>query len=179
MNRTLTLSAITCAALLALTGCASSTKASTDAAPSGASTTTATAAAPAALNASQVMTKLAQLVPTAHESLVLTDATDPNNLMGRPNEYTSDVRFTDTRVPASDTAGMGLSTGDVQFGGSIEVFPTAADATARANYIQAVTKALPSASEYDFTAGTLLIRVSHFLTPSQAADYQKAASEIG
>lgn len=131
------------------------------------------------LDASQDMAILARDVRTAHEDLVLTDATDPNHLMGRPNEYTSDVRFTDSRVSASDTADQGLSKGDVQFGGSIEVFPTAADAAARAKYIQAVTVALPSAAEYDFVSGNVLIRVSHYLTPAQAAEYQQAVKSLG
>jgi hypothetical protein len=184
MNRTLRLTATAATVLLALTACSSSTKTSTDAAPSTAATnsssTAAATAAPAGnLDASQDMAILARDVRTAHEDLVLTDTTDPNHLMGRPNEYTSDVRFTDSRVLASDTANQGLKTGDVQFGGSIEVFPTAADAATRAKYIQTVTQALPAAAEYDFVSGNVLIRVSHYLTPAQAADYQHAVKSIG
>jgi len=184
MNHTLSLTATAAAALLALTACASSTKTtSSDAATSsiaGSGSPAAATAVPAGnLDASQDMAILARDVRTAHEDLVLTDTSDPNHLMGRPNEYTSDVRFTDSRVPASDTSDMDLSKGDVQFGGSIEVFPTAAEAAARAKYIQAVTQALPSAAEYDFVSGNVLIRVSHFLTPAQAADYQNAVKSLG
>jgi len=59
------------------------------------------------------------------------------------------------------------------------VFATATDATARAAYIQTVTNTLPAAAEYDFVHGTVLIRVSHYLTPAQAADYDKAGSQLG
>jgi hypothetical protein len=185
MNRTLSLTLTTAAACLALSSCSSSaTTAGSDTASSSPSASSPTvAAAPteaaATLTASQAMAAVAKAVPQAHETLVLTDTTDPNNLMGRPNEYTSDVRFSDSRVPASDTSPMGLSKGDVQFGGSIEVFPTAADAAARAKYIQSVTVALPEAAEYDFVSGPYLIRVSHFLTPAQAAVYQAAVDALG
>lgn len=177
MNRTLTLSVISCAALLALVGCSSGT-ASSDSAPSGATTTVTTAtAAPAALNATQIMAKLAALVPQAKQTVVVTAANDGNHLLGRPNEYTSKVDFSDSGVPASDA--QGDTAGDVDFGGSIEVFPNATLAATRIKYIQAVTASIPALSEYDYQAGTAVIRVSHYLTPAQAADYQKAASKIG
>lgn len=34
-------------------------------------------------------------------------------------------------------------------------------------------------AEYDFVSGTVLIRVSHYLTPTQAADYKAAAAALG
>ncbi len=177
MNRTLSLTA-TAAALLALAACSSSAKtASSDSAPSGASTTaTTTAATPASLNATQVMAKLTTLVPQAKQGLIVTAANDSNQLLGRPNEYTSEVYFTDSRVPASDT--QFDKPGDVDLGGAIEVFPNAALAAGRVKYIQALG-AVPMFAEYDYQAGDAVIRVSHYLTPAQAADYQKAAKTLG
>jgi hypothetical protein len=178
MPKTITLSLLATTVLL-LAGCASATSPGSDSATTSSTVGTAASAAPAAaaaLDANQIMAQLSTLVPEAHEILVLTAATDPNRLLGRPNEYTSDVRFADSRVPASDSAGDKL--GDVDFGGSIEVFPTAADARARARYIQAVTAALPMASEYDYVQGDVLIRVSHYLMPADAAQYEAALKRI-
>ena len=33
--------------------------------------------------------------------------------------------------------------------------------------------------EYDFVHGNVLVRVSHYLTPEQAAGYDKAAATFG
>jgi hypothetical protein len=181
MNRTLNLTATAAIACLALTACASSTKpTSGDAATVQASASTATSTAPKhamMATASQVMATLAQLVPQAKQTIVVTAANDSNHLLGRPNEYTSKVDFSDSRVPASDA--QGDNPGDVDFGGSIEVFPSSALAAARIKYIQTVTASIPALSEYDYQAGDAVIRVSHYLTPAQAADYQKAAKTLG
>lgn len=179
MRRTLTLTS--CAALLALTGCASSTTstpASSDTAPGP---TTPTSAAPAKattpLTATTAMTQLAAKVTTAKLTNTVTENNDGNNLIGRPHEYTSKVQFKDTRVNPADTTG--LDKGDIQFGGSIEVFATPEDAAARAKYIQAVTASLPAAAEYDYVQGDILVRVSHLLKPSQAKDYEAATRQLG
>ena len=34
-------------------------------------------------------------------------------------------------------------------------------------------------AEYDSVSGTVLVRVSHYLTPTQAADYKTAAAAMG
>jgi hypothetical protein len=33
-------------------------------------------------------------------------------------------------------------------------------------------------AEYDYVNGNVLVRVSHFLAPSQAADYEKATAGL-
>lgn len=182
MRPTLTLAAT--AACLVLAGCAGTKGTSNDAGAGTAAPTIrvssqagAVASATSAVTASTAMAKVVSMVHTARQTLTLTAATDPNHLLGRPGQYTSDVRFTDSRVHASDT--QGLTKGDVQYGGAVEVFSTASDAITRSNYIQAVTKALPSATEYDFVHGDVLIRVSHYLTPAQAAEYQDAVDSLG
>lgn len=175
MNRTLTLTGITAATLLALTACSSSgSTPSSDQASTTVNVTAssqATAGAPMMLTATQVMAKLTAAVPTAKQTIVYTAASDPNSLLGRPGEYIGAVRFTDSRVPASDT--QFLKAGDVDFGGGIETFNTVADAQTRAAYVEKVTAAMGAiVAEYDFQHGHVLIRVSHFLTPDQAAAYK-------
>lgn len=104
--------------------------------------------------------------------IVYTAATDPNHLLGRPTGYTSKCAWVDSRVPATDATAS--STGDIGNGGSVEVFPSAARAKARAKYIFTIDSAAPIlGSEYDYLAGKVLVRVSQYLIPAQAATYAK------
>lgn len=115
-------------------------------------------------------------VPTSKLSMTVTEANDGNHLIGRPHEYTSAIKFADSRVKASDV--VGADKGDVDWGGGIEAFPSHGDAQARADYIQAIVKNLPMFSEYDYVDGVFLVRVSHYLTPTQAAEYKAAARKL-
>lgn len=133
------------------------------------------AAAASKLTASTAFTKLG--IPTAKLSGTVTAANDPDHLLGRPNQYTSKVTFSDSRIKAADVEGT--SKGDVTRGGEIEVFADPAAAAARAKYIQAVTKSMPALAEYDYVHGTVLVRVSMLLTPAQAGEYKKAADSLG
>lgn len=126
------------------------------------------------LTASTIFAKLS--VKSATLSGTVTAADDPNHLLGRPNQYTSKVTFTDLRIKAADVSGT--EKGAVERGGAIEVFADPADAKARAKYIQAVTKSMPALSEYDYVHGTALVRVSHYLTPDQATVYKEAFDKL-
>lgn len=173
MNRTLTTAATTAILLAALTACSSgSSTSNTDSGNKGSSAGGA-AAASKPLTASTAFTKLASAVTPAKLSGTVTADNDPNHLLGRPNQYTSKVTFTDSRINASDVSGS--AQGDVNRGGAIEVFGNATDATAREKYIQAVTKTMPALAEYDYVHGNVLVRVSHLLTPAQAQQYKAAA----
>jgi hypothetical protein len=91
--------------------------------------------------------------------------------------YTSKVTFTDTRMNAADVSGT--DKGALERGGAIEVFAGPSDAKARADYIHTVTKSMSALAEYDCVHGTVLVRVSHYLTPDQAAEYEVAANGLG
>lgn len=106
----------------------------------------------------------------------VTAANDGNHLLGRPHQYTSAIKFADDRVKAADVDG--LDKDDVTRGGGIEVFANHDDAQTRADYIQTVTKGLPALSEYDYVSGSVVVRVSHLLTPDQAAEYKAAAARL-
>ncbi|MDQ7802697.1 hypothetical protein Q5425_03075 [Amycolatopsis sp. A133] len=97
---------------------------------------------------------------------------DPNHLLGRPNGYSSKTAFGDSRVKADDVEY--LKEDAVERGGSVEVFTTEEAAQARMDFIQTVAKGLPAVGEYDYVKGGVLVRVSRFLTPDQAKDYQAA-----
>lgn len=173
-TRTLTIAALTASTLL-IAGCTSSSSDSKpQAAPSTASS--APAPAPAAMDAAAAFKVVAAAVPTATGNAPVTAESDPNHLLGRPGQYTSKVTFADTRIKTADTEG--LQPGDVQLGGSIETFTTPTEAQARAAYIQAATKTIPALAEYDYVHGVHVIRVSHYLTPTQAGEYKTAADKL-
>ena len=108
------------------------------------------------------------------EIVAYTAKSDPNDLLGRPNQYTIKVTFKDTRFKPDPTA----KEIDVQNGGSIEVFENEDDAIARAKYLRNLTKRFPPFAEYWYREGTLLLRLSHRLTPKQAAEYEDALTNI-
>jgi hypothetical protein len=56
-------------------------------------------------------------------------STDPNHLLGRPTGYLSKCAWQDTRIDQSDQSS---DPGGVEWGGSLEVFGTAGQATERA-----------------------------------------------
>jgi len=171
MNKTLTTTAAALILCAGLTACSStSPKANDDAGKASA-----TGSQP--LTATNALTQISAKVQDAKLSGTVTAANDPNHLLGRPNQYTSKVTFTDSRIKTADVEGT--KEGDVERGGAVEVFATPADAAARAKYIQAVTKSLPALAEYDYVHGTVVVRVSHYLTPEQAAGYKTAADKLG
>lgn len=142
--------------------------------PKAATTADSGTSADKPLTASSAFTKLS--VKSATLSGVVTAANDANHLLGRPNQYTSKVTFTDSHIKAADVEGT--DKGDVSRGGAIEVFGDAASAQARAKYIQTVTKSMPVLSEYDYVHGVVLVRVSHYLAPDQAAVYKQASDKL-
>lgn len=104
--------------------------------------------------------------------IVYTTKTDPNHLMGRQGEYTSKVAWVD---PAAVRAGAGSPSSDrggTEFGGGIEVFPTAA--SARARYIDLRGFQPPFGDGYDYLAGTAILRLSQYLQPAAAHRYERA-----
>lgn len=107
-------------------------------------------------------------------SVAYTAKTDPNDLLGRPNQYTSKVNFKDTRLKPDSLA----DDLDVQEGGSIEVFENKSDAIRRKEYIEGIGKGFSPFSEYTYREGTVLLRLSHRLLPKQAAEYEDALNGI-
>ncbi|MFD6923218.1 hypothetical protein ACFV99_23825 [Streptomyces sp. NPDC059944] len=128
------------------------------------------------LDATQAFTELSTKVASAKLSGTVTAENDPNELLGRPHQYTSKVTFSDSRISADDLTGT--DKGDVSRGGAIESFARAADAEARAKYIQSVTKSMSALAEYDYAHGSVVVRVSHYLTPKQAAAYKTATNGL-
>lgn len=175
MNRTTLTSAAVAVALLATLAACGNDKPK----PAPDHTSNGKAGASAAsqpLDAGAAFAQISKKVSSAKLSGTVTAENDPNHLLGRPNQYTSKITFEDSRVSPADVSGT--EKGDVDRGGSIEVFGSPTDAEARAKYIQAVTKSMSALAEYDYVHGKVLVRVSHYLTPKQAAAYKSAANEL-
>lgn len=101
--------------------------------------------------------------------VVFTAATDGNNLLGRPNQYTAKATWRDTRLPRDYPDGVNAADG-----GTVETFATEADARTRQEYVGAIAKTGGPFAEYAYREGTILIRLSRRLTPEQAAEYETA-----
>lgn len=178
MNRAALTAAAAAVTAVLLAGCSTATS-TPKVAPGAQASTSSQAAAPAPgkpADAASVFATISAAVPSAKLGGTVTADSDPNHLLGRPHQYTSKVTFTDGRIPAADTDGH--KPGDLELGGSVETFATAADAKARHDYIQAATSGIPALTEYGYLHGTTLIRVSRLLTPEQAADYEKAVAKL-
>jgi len=152
-----------------LAGCGGSTQSATTPTATPV-TTTAAAASPAQSPASVIAKFQAAHLPVV-PTITYTAESDPNHLLGRPGKYSAKESWSDTRVDPSRV--QDTMPGNVDLGGSVEQFSSAADAQARMEYIVSIEKALPFA-EYDYVAGSALVRVSSALTPDQAKAYQAA-----
>src|SRR5215213_823499 len=110
-------------------------------------------------SASEVLQELKDKELPIGESVAYTAKNDPNDLLGRPNQYTSKVTFEDTRLKPDPMADKF----DVQNGGSIEVFENEDDAIRRKEYVEDIGKSFSPFSEYIYREGTVLVRLSHRL----------------
>ena len=123
------------------------------------------------VTAMSVAAELQAKVPSISALTEVTEANDSNGLIGRPGQYISAAWIADT---AADPAETGIDGGAV-----VEVFSNEADAQTRSDYIQEVLKSMGPAfgTEYHYMDGTVLLRVSGVLMPSQAALYEQAFAE--
>ncbi|MFE9804727.1 hypothetical protein ACFYP6_39000 [Streptomyces goshikiensis] len=173
-TRTTRLAVLAAGTTLLLVGCSSSS--SGDNKPQPAQSSAAPSAATSPADAPGAYKAIAAVVTSSTNSAPVTAESDPNHLLGRPGQYTSKITFSDSRIKAADTDG--LEPGDVALGGAIEAFATPADAQARATYIQTVTKGMPALTEYDYVHGSIVVRLSRYLTPGQAGEYKAATDKL-
>lgn len=104
------------------------------------------------------------------ETIYYTEETDPNELLGRPNQYIAKVNWTDERISSWQDG--------VQAGGSIELFLNPTDMQARKDYLELVTQIMSTLVEYAYSNGNVLLRLSHSLTPTQAQEYETILMSI-
>ena len=147
---------------LLATGCSSSSE------PSSSSTNAAspTVEAVQLVTASDYATALKTAIPSVTKITVIDENNDPNNLIGRPNGYTSAATLFDKRVSGRELG--------VDNGASIEVFTPPAAAKQRFAYIDSIQKSMSMIHDYMMLSGNVLVRVSGDLKPSQYEAYEEA-----
>ena len=167
--------AILCAATLATSACGAEDQSATPAPPAATVTVTATpspSATPTKVEpttAGRYAKAIAGNVPSAMKVTVLTEKTDSNNLLGRPNGYISAAVISDKGGDTSDPDP------GVAYGATVEMFDSESGAARRSDYIQGILKDAPMlGTEYDYIQGNALLRVSGELPPSVAAKYKAA-----
>lgn len=120
------------------------------------------------VTATEVLTGLMDAGLPIGENIAYTAETDPNELLGRPGQYTSKANFRDTRLAEQ------FGDFDPGDGGSIEVFPDVAGARGRSEYVQTLGQIFSPTAEYHFIEENVLLRLSHRLLPEQAEAYEEA-----
>jgi len=90
--------------------------------------------------------------------------TDPNHLLGRPNQYTAKVSWHDSRVEPADDLSQATA----------EVFANGTDLDARSKLAEAASKAGAGFAQYIYRNDQrlVLLRLPHELTPDQAKQYE-------
>ena len=110
-------------------------------------------------------------LPVGH-LIAYTAVTDPNHLLGRQGGYTSKVAWQDPRAISAGAGDPASDPGGTEFGGGIEVFPTASGAQARYQELRGIQP--PLGDGYDYLSGNAVLRLSQYLTPAQAQAYRAA-----
>ena len=132
--------------------------------------------------AEDVVLKLKSQNPNIGTYIVYNENTDMNNLLGRPNQYTSKVTFEDIRLEQTnktlDPEYFSEAEINEPIGGTIEVFNNAEDMQKRKTYIESVTSSISAFAEYSYSNEYILLRINKELTPSQAKEYEDILKEI-
>jgi hypothetical protein len=104
------------------------------------------------------------------ETVIFTDENDPNKLLGRPNQYIGKATWRDKRI--TDVSDLGIDAG-----GGVEIFATLEALKPRKMLLDETSK-IPFLAEYVYQNGTMLLRLSHKLTPSQAKSYADVFAKL-
>ena len=123
---------------------------------------------PEPVGALTVAERLQAAIPSVSSVTEVTENNDSNNLIGRPGQYVTAAWVSDV---SSDPTQTGIDGGAV-----VEVFANAEDAQSRSTYIQDTLRSMGPAfgTEYHYFDGSVLLRVSGVIVPSQAALYEQA-----
>lgn len=104
------------------------------------------------------------------------ESNDPNNQLGRPNQYIEKVSWPDKRIdPKFESDGYYDSDIDpTEYkGGTIEKFRNQSDLNKRYTYIKNITLNAPVFNQYMYKKGLFLMRLDKEFTPNQAKQYEK------
>ncbi|WP_238429271.1 PGRS family protein [Frankia nepalensis] len=128
------------------------------------------------LSAEDVAIRLAGAGMPLRTRVVYTATDDPNQLLGKPGGYTSKIAFSDERTGVN--VATVTSRDPIEQGGSIEVFPDEAAASSRVEELSAVSSSSQLLQEFDYRQGTVVLRVSKYLTKEDAKAYGDALATL-
>lgn len=103
------------------------------------------------MDAEAYSTALTEVGLAIDDVIVCTEENDKNELLGRPNQYTSKVNFEN---------------------GSVEVFNNTKDAKTRKEYIDSIGAGAALFAEYSYINDNALLRIDKKLTPTEAEKYE-------
>lgn len=100
--------------------------------------------------------------------IVYDEDTDLNELLGKPNQYTSKVNFADTRIPQTDP--------EDPIGGTVEVFNSIDDLMSR----KADLESAEDLYQFIYVSpdGLALLRISYVLNPEDGEEYANVLNNI-
>lgn len=124
------------------------------------------------MSAEEIVNVLKEKNENIGKVVVYTADTDTNNLLGRPNQYTSKVNFADNRISQEF-----VYENDAK-GGTIEVFANEEDMKNRKEYIEKISSSASMFAQYIYSKGNVLLRLEKELTPEQAKEYEDVFNEI-
>lgn len=135
--------------------------------------------------AKQIMTKLKKdyKLPIVQEK-TYNEKDDPNQKLGRPNQYISKSNWNDKRdkeniEEQNDTKYQKMIAPKDSRNCTVETFKTKEDAKRRSDFLSEKAKNMPDVQDqYVYLAGKAVLRISYKITPSEAKKYEKAFYEI-
>jgi hypothetical protein len=113
-----------------------------------------------------VLDKVKTNTPTVTATRVVTEATDPNNYLGKSGQYQFVGSFYDTRAKSSEAVTDNYATTS---GGSIEIFSNNGDSATRGAYLAQFQTGAVQAGAYK-VVGNVVLRVSENYTASQQTE---------
>ncbi|KXZ63232.1 hypothetical protein AVENLUH5627_03303 [Acinetobacter venetianus] len=122
-------------------------------------------------------------IRTVGAMIVFDERDDPNNQLGRPNQYVEKTSWADTRIDphdfSEDNADEINDLDPTQYkGGTIEKFKNTNDLNRRYNYIKNITLNMPTYNQYMYKKGLFLLRLDKDFTPTQAKEYEKELNRL-
>lgn len=124
------------------------------------------------MTAEDIANKLKENNNNIGKIVVYTAETDKNNLLGRPNQYTSKVQFADNRISQE------FVEEDNAIGGTIEVFTNKKDMQNRKEYVESISSQASMFAQYIYSKENVLLRLEKDLTPEQAKEYEEDFYEL-
>lgn len=111
------------------------------------------------LFAIDILNEMAKSGLPLSDIVAYTEETDPNNMIGKPEGYSSKADARDERLLTTDPTI------------TVEVFPTHEDAESRKKYVDSVAEIFSFAKEYSYVVGPALLRLDSAFSATQAEEY--------